>query len=68
MRFEIIRTDINKIVVKPMEFDSAERAAGEYICLLTLAGVLKSADDYTHDGGDRYTLKNGWKIEVRPAQ
>lgn len=68
-KYEIHRTDINKRVCPPTDFRDAEYAAGQYIAALTLAGVLRSADDYTHDGGDRYTLRTirgeSWPIEVR---
>jgi len=67
MKFEIYRTDTDKRVLAPTEFRDAESAAGQYICALVIAGILKRADDYTHNGGESYTLKNGWRIEVRAA-
>lgn len=67
MKYEIIRIDINKTVLKAREFADAESAFGLYLCALTVSGIIKSAADYTYDGGDRYTLKNGWKLEVRPV-
>lgn len=68
MKYEIVRTDLsNKIVLPATEFRDAEDAMGNYIFALTMAGILKSADDYTHNGGTSYTLKNGWKLEVSEA-
>jgi len=65
MKFEIIRTDIKKVVLKATEFPDAAYAFGQYLCAITLVGILRSADDYTHIGGNSYVLKNGWKLEVR---
>ena len=68
MKFEIIRTDISKVVLRATDFPDAEYAAGQYIFALTMAGLMKSAADYTHDGGNQFTLhtvKGDWKIEAR---
>jgi hypothetical protein len=66
-KFRIIRSDINKIVLREVEADNTEHAVGKYISALMLAGLVKMdgsglvAD--TKNSTD-YTLSNGWRVRA----
>lgn len=66
-KFEIIRTDINKTVLKPYEFHDEEAALGQYVSCLMLAGIIqmnKSQNPAEQIGEHQYKLVNGWKIQI----
>lgn len=66
-KFEIIRTDINKVVVKPYEFRDEDAALGEYVSCLMLAGIIpmaKSTNPVTQIGDHQYNLCNGWELQI----
>ena len=66
-KFEIVRTDINKTVVKPYEFQDEQAALGQYISCLMLAGIIpmnKSQNPAEQIGEHQYQLVNGWKLQI----
>ena len=70
MRLEILRTDINKVVLASMDFVDERAALGEYISALMLAGIIKmdhSGTTVAEIGPHKYRLANGWNLEVRRA-
>lgn len=44
-KFQIYREDINKIVCKSIDAQDTEDAAGKYVSLLMLAGMVKMTGD-----------------------
>lgn len=70
MKYEIIRTDINKTVLKAMEFNSEEDALGQYMSVLMLAGIIRMGkkEGFAEEiEPHNYRLPNGWMVEVRAA-
>lgn len=67
MKFQITRTDINKIVVKPYEFRDENAALGEYMSCLMIAGVLSFKAEAEPLGNGKYRLTNGWELQVSAA-
>lgn len=68
MKFEVIRTDINKTVLKASEYIDEAAALGSYMSALMLAGILKMSDKHsvaTPLGNSQYRLANGWTLEIR---
>lgn len=66
-KFEIIRTDINKTVLKAYEFADVEAAVGKYISTLMLVGIIKmgrGGEKIESLGDNKFRLSNGWEIEV----
>lgn len=66
-KFEIVRTDINKTVVKAHEFHDEDAALGQYVSCLMLAGVIpmnKSANPAEQIGAHQYRLSNGWELQI----
>ena len=64
-KFEITRTDINKVVVKPYEFRDEQAALGEYMSCLMIAGILPHEAPVDALGNGCYRLGNGWELQIR---
>jgi len=64
-KYEITRTDINKIVVKPYEFRDEQAALGEYMSCLMIAGALPFKAEAEALGNGKYRLTNGWELQIR---
>lgn len=65
-KFEIIRTEINKTVVKPYEFRDEDAALGEYVSILMISGIIpmNTSNPAERIGEHLYQLCNGWKIQI----
>lgn len=64
-KYEITRTDINKVVVKPYEFRDEAAAIGEYMSCLMIAGILPHEAPVDDLGNGCYRLGNGWELQIR---
>ncbi|MDR2186886.1 MAG: hypothetical protein LBE62_02410 [Azonexus sp.] len=68
-KFEIFRSDINKVVLKAAQFNTEADALGQYMSVLMLAGILRGRNcDTVERVGNGYRLTNGWVVEVRAVQ
>jgi hypothetical protein len=69
MKFNITNTTKNKVVLANKEAQDADHAAGQYISVLIVAGIIKSdRADVVWTGKNTFRIPaKGWDFEVAAA-